>query len=276
MSWIRYGDDLIVGTADSILTVEQIPNIVVPGKRIQQIQIPGRDGLLLVDEGTYDNIIKKYNVYLNKDKAPYAETTIQAASVALEQFFLLKGYQKLQDGYTMNLVSSAYWMAELKSNISIVNIFQRFGRCTLEFNCKPGIYSEAIYSFARNSLVGAKIPCCGSIKGTPIIEFINPNGQVSISINDTVAGTYILNVVFPTEIDKATLDTERMMFTAYSSSLDVNLNLFPYINITHFGFPPLIGQQLMPYQFGDWEIVSASIDGTLDSIIINPKWRSLM
>ncbi len=289
MSLLKYGGiTLCDGVKSGILNVELIPDIVVPGRRRQQIQIPGRNGDVILYDGAYNNVVRKYNVYISKNFAETDMTFLETVRGALEKIVSLQGYNILLDAYSddSQYYPDNFYYAELLSDFSIVNTFMKFGRCTLTFNCKPFSYrrQEAMYYLAEYNWKDYRIEKEGNVYSAPLIEFETPSNSIHITILDSAAGTYKLSIYNMPEMTKAVLDCEKMTFIG-TDFLGTQYNLFQYLEWEYYNIQatdnldfkalPNYGVQL-PLFYGNWKITVDSTSGDLHSIAILPRWRNLI
>lgn len=115
-------------TMDFHMRVERYPRQAVPGRKMQTFSIAGRNGDLHALEGAWENYIQPYEVYFHGDTpSPELAHGVKA--------WLMSGggYQKLQDTYD----PTHYRMALFKGPMDIENILNRYGRCTIQFDCAP-------------------------------------------------------------------------------------------------------------------------------------------
>lgn len=291
MSLLKYGGiTLCDGVKSGILNVELIPDIIVPGRRRQQIQIPGRDGDLVFYDGAYNNVIRRYNVYFSKNYASSDATLLEAIRSVLEKVLNLRGYNILADAYTTKdsgRNDNYYYYAELLSDISIVNTFMRYGRCVLEFNCKPFAYLSDMFRFALvkdNWSEKQDIKKEGNAYSCPVFTFYNPSGTFFVNILDSVAGRYDLAIYNMPAMKTATLDCEKLTFTGEDEN-GQTINLFQYLEWSYYPFKvtdsldiiPLTdyGVQL-PRFYGDWKVSVTNSTGSLSMITIEPRWRNII
>lgn len=99
-----------------------------PEKRFEEIEIPGRNGKLIIDEGqTYNNIEVSYDCFIYPKFDKYFSE--------LKSFLLSRnGYFRLEDTYHLNEYRLATFLSSIEpdmaQNLSV-------GSFTLTFNCKP-------------------------------------------------------------------------------------------------------------------------------------------
>lgn len=118
----RYSDDLRV-------VVERYPDYPVPSRNVEIVSVPGRNGDLHFDGGNYENYTQRYDVYLSAARFGLPEIASAAAAWLLSP----AGYQRLEDSYNPDVYRMAYFAGPM----DVANVFNKFGRTTLEFACKP-------------------------------------------------------------------------------------------------------------------------------------------
>lgn len=109
--------------------VERFPALPRPARKITRVSVPGRSGDLLFDEGVFENYPQPYDVYLSAEKPRLPRPARAFAAWLLAP----GGYQRLEDSYEPDV----YRMAAYTGPMDLENILNRFGRATIEFDCKP-------------------------------------------------------------------------------------------------------------------------------------------
>ena len=115
-------------TTDFHVRVERYPRQIVPGRKMQTFSIAGRNGDLHSLEHAWENYIQPYEVYFHSN-----ESSPELAHAIAAWLMCGGGYQKLQDTYD----PGHYRMALFKGPMDIENIMNRYGRCTIQFDCAP-------------------------------------------------------------------------------------------------------------------------------------------
>lgn len=113
---------------DVHVIVERCPDVIVPSRKHEKISITGRSGDLLVEQDAYENVLQRYEIYVSAE-APRLATI----SHTVVEWLMVKGYQRLEDSYWLD----TFRMASYTGGTEIANILNRFGRATIEFDCKP-------------------------------------------------------------------------------------------------------------------------------------------
>ena len=155
-----------------------------PKRAVEKIAIPGRNGLLAMDQGRYENIIVKYPAFaFGKSREEFQEKR-DAFRNALAS---LTGYQRLEDTYRPN----EYRMALYSEGFEVeAGAYGRSGKFELAFECKPQRYlksGEELQTIAS----GKKLINTTLQEAEPLIEAegygtITLNDQEIELVNDTV------------------------------------------------------------------------------------------
>lgn len=116
-------------SSDLAVVVEYYPDYPAPARKQERVSVPGRNGDLLFAQAAYDNYTQIYDVYLSAERPRLPRVAAAVADWLLSP----SGYQRLEDTY----MPEVYRMAAFAGPLDITNIFNRFGRAKLEFDCKP-------------------------------------------------------------------------------------------------------------------------------------------
>lgn len=111
------------------VVVERYPAQPGPSRRIDTIQVPGRNGDLVIDQGAWDNYGQDYEVYFRAG----AGRTPEAARIVRAWLMRPQGYQRLEDSYDPDFYRMAYYQGPA----DIENAANLFGRMTITYTCKP-------------------------------------------------------------------------------------------------------------------------------------------
>jgi phage-related protein len=122
-------------STDYRIQVEKYPNQPGPSRRYDVIQVPGRNGDLLIDQGAYDNVLQNYEIFFG-----FRGGNTPVLARAIRDWLLRPiGYQRLEDSYDPDFYRLAYYSGP----VEIENIMNMFGRCTLAFSCKPQRWAKS-------------------------------------------------------------------------------------------------------------------------------------
>lgn len=175
------------------ILVETPPDYAFPSRDANFTHVPGRDGDVLVDNGSYNNVTRTYNLAIGDEDIDYARLAYELS----DWLHSANGYAKLTDSYD----PEHYCMAAFVDEGSIVNILQHAGRISVSFNCKPQRYlisgddkitlSTSGSSIFNPTMFGSKplIKITGS--GTFSNDFVMLNSDQIININGTTGPIYV-------------------------------------------------------------------------------------
>ncbi len=130
------------------IQVEHPPEYQAPAKDYEIIHIPGRNGDLVVDNGSYQNVNRSYQIAIGDERKDFTDM----ANMVAEWLHSASGYARLEDSYEPEY----YRMAVFQQEISIENILQHAGRVTVDFNCKPQRFlksGEAPIRLTKNTVL---------------------------------------------------------------------------------------------------------------------------
>lgn len=192
---------------DVRVIVEKYPQRTIPQKKISTITIPGRNGDLLQDEDAYINYTQDYDVYLSAERSRLPAVAHAAANWLCGP----SGYQRLEDDYDHGVFRLAYFSGPAE----IENIFNRFGRATLNFVCKP-------QSFLKSGFFPLSFLSPGTIHNTtvfPALPLITIYGSGSANLQ---IGIY--RVVISDIDEYLILDCDTQ--NAYKGTQNKNITIF--------------------------------------------------
>ncbi len=229
-------------TSDSLnCIVERYPIYTVPRRKQSAISVPGRNGDLLLQQQAYSNYIQAYDVYLS---GPRNGSKMPEVAQAVAAWLNVGGYRKLVDDYT----PGSYRMAFFQGPLELENIFNLFGRATVEFNCKPQRFLDSGDTAQTVSASGGKITNPTAYNAKPLIT-VYGSGAAILQV-----GEYVCTLA---AIDGSiTLDSDTE--NAYKGVANLNSQ------VTIPEFPELVP--------GDNEITWT---GDITSVEIIPRWWTL-
>lgn len=118
-----------ISSKDLGIEVETFPKYEIPEKEVTKYEIPGRNGEIVIDHGTFKNVNVEYDISVLVKDGDYNSRLHAIAS----WLYSPSGYARLEDSYD----SECYRMARISSNTSFENLFNQAGKATLTFDCKP-------------------------------------------------------------------------------------------------------------------------------------------
>lgn len=98
-----------------------------PNRRVETVHVRGRNGDLLIDEGTFDNIIVSYDIAVVQD--------FEVNARAIAQWLLADGgYHDLWDTYNDDLMRRATYFNAIDFDVESL---RKQGKATINFYAKP-------------------------------------------------------------------------------------------------------------------------------------------
>lgn len=216
--------------------VEHYPERIIPKRQYTAVSVPGRNGELYFDAGAFESYQQPYDIYISAERQKLPPMARKVA-----EWLSVPGYSVLEDSYEYGVFRKAFFVGPL----DVENIMNRFGRATINFQCKPQRFLKE-GEFSKTYTDG--------------VELINPTGFEAlplIVINGSGAGTITINgeTVQLSNVDGLTLDSETQ--NAYAGLQNRNN--------TMIGKFPVLGA-------GSTEI---SFSGGITSVQIKPRWWTL-
>ncbi|MBK0348235.1 phage tail family protein [Aerococcaceae bacterium zg-ZJ1578] len=150
------------------------------GRDIERVQVPGRDGDLLLSNNRLKSVEKSFPCKL------IVKDNLTMAGEKISQWLLVDGYKDLELSWDANYLYKAAFI----ETFAIEEILRQFGEVKLNFLVYP-------VKFLKTSLVsksvrnGEVITNSGNVKAKPIIKLIG-NGECVLTINNRK--TKVINV----------------------------------------------------------------------------------
>ncbi len=181
------------------------------GKRIETIQIPGRNGTLGISDGTFENITLTYEMYLNSEIKP----NISGLRGALGS---ISGYARLEDSFDPDIFMKARYTEPFTVKLSD----RKNATMDITFDCDPRRFFKSGEK-VRTFTAAGQIKNPTLYKALPLIRAYG-TGTLTISgvsVTVTTASEY-------TDIDSEIQE-------AYKGATSCNTN----ITLTNGEFPSL-------------------------------------
>lgn len=222
------------------------PNHTIPERDYETIHIPGRNGDLVIDKGSFKNVSRQYVVSLyNKNK----DFTALSAVLA-EWLHSSSGYARLEDTYEPDYYRKAIYQKATE----ITNLYEIAAYATIEFSCKPQRFLKSGENSIRASGGSLNITNPTTFSSSPIIKaYGNTGGQ--ISVNGQIIELLAID-------GNAVIDCEMMETYRDYNGEAVNWN--SYIKLRSNEFP-----KLNP---GSNTII---FSGGISSLEVTPRWWTI-
>lgn len=243
-----------ISSKDIGIEVETYPRYEIPEKNVTTYEIPGRNGNIVVDNGTFKNAITSYDVSFLAEDGEYNSQIHKIAA----WLYSPSGYAILEDSYDIE----HYRMARISSSTDFENLFNKAGKATLEFDCKPQRFlkngdKSRIIKTKINAVISTKLHNPTLFNSNPIIKIYNQSktdttkrisyfkiGDTTINFSDLIQNTTelsydLINIVIDFETHNAyyynSNDEESKKYAlsayAYSKLFDKCINLVPGDNL---------------------------------------------
>ena len=187
---IVYGGE---SSTDYGIVVSEAPAFDKAKKKIQTFTVPGRNGAVIFNEGSYEDTTRNYKVWVAKDREESLPEIVDAMSSWL---YSKSGYVRLEDSFEPDVFRLAYYVGGQE----VTNRMLQFGETTLPFICR----AERFFKDAEQEQTvsnGDKIYNPTRYESKPLIH-IEGSGSVSISIQGVTMTATISDYI--------NIDSDRM------------------------------------------------------------------
>lgn len=234
--------------------ITKAPQHEIPVRDASTVEIPCRDGDVLLDNGRWKNVEFEREIsflpYLSELSAKHL------ARAVIEWLTLNRGYQKYKDTYNPGYFTEAY----ISNTDDIVRELPTLLTTKIKFNRKPWWYSELgqrTIDFEVNKSVSLHNPEQYESLPTIIITNTNVSDGTTAIAKININGES-LHLKCAAKYDYAVLDGETMQYIAHKSDGTTN-----FVDDT---IPPKL-------KVGDNQMVVTTYKNALLSI--KPNWRRL-
>ena len=160
-------------SADFGLIVEYYPESVHAARRGELISIPGRNGVIIREDGAYDTYSQTFQIWfrntLNRD-------TFQTARDVAEWLLGASGFCRLEDTYE----PEHFRLARFVGPLNVETVLKNHGRATLEFDVQPQRYlksGETPLTFQGGSVSTITNPT--QFEARPLLKFTDTTSSPS-------------------------------------------------------------------------------------------------
>jgi phage-related protein len=201
-----------ISSAEFGCTIERRPNHTRGSRRGELIEIPGRNGVIVLEDGSYSTYVQQYVVAFEEgDTIPPYKRAEQVAAWLLGSH----GFCRLEDDFEPDV----YRMARYAGPLNIEQVASEYGRCVIEFECQPQRYLKigemqlkytdtSLSAFTGNSVMAygvpdniTKIKVVSSVENTRL-TLRNPDTSESITVTPVLddgewSGHYVSEIEKP-------------------------------------------------------------------------------
>ena len=154
-------------SADFGLIVEYFPESVHAARRGELIPIPGRNGVIVREDGAFDTYTQQYQVWFRNTMG---RDTYQKARDVAEWLLSASGFCRLEDTYQ----PEHFRLARFVGPLNVETVLRNHGRATLEFDVQPQRYlksGETPLTFSGGSSATIMNPT--QFEARPLLKFSN-------------------------------------------------------------------------------------------------------
>lgn len=214
-----------ISTESLGLIVQFFPTYHFPEKEYETVHIPGRNGDLVINKGSYKNVERTYSL-----AKVYSGTSgfIASSNSIASWLHSADGYARLEDTYEPDY----YRMAMYKSDGDLNNFYDTATVIDVTFECKPQRWLKSGEN-EYNTDWFSENPNPTNYDALPIFIFeTEPNTETVITVNDT---TMRLVSLSSTQSIKVVIDCENAEChsfdntTLYNSKLTLSSGKFPVL-----------------------------------------------
>lgn len=227
-------------STDYGMVVRSCPAFDKPTKRTDVFTVPGRNGSILFQDGSFEDVTRSYSVWI-AETTGYLTDKVNAFTAWL---YSKSGYTRLEDNFEPDIYRLAYYSG---SN-DISNELTQYGETTLTFTCRP----ERFLKSGEEPIAvtnGDTLTNITKFASKPLIH-IEATGTVNVTINGVT--------ITATVTDYINIDCEKM--NAYRLAAE-NMN----DKITG-AFPVIVPGT---------NAIGISVTGTLNAVTITPRYYTI-
>jgi phage-related protein len=177
VSFFEYGGMSTAAIPGLLVEAKNIYGL--PERDIEKIHVPGRNGDVLIDYGSYQNVTVTYQCAVTKyESLPALDRLLTVGPQPAWSFTSWRGYQLLRDGWAeherLAVVFTQIPMEEIIAN--------RLLRFAVAFDCKPQKYYNRAAVVQRSGAGAVTINRpTGAVAAAPRIEIIG-SGTVTLNL----------------------------------------------------------------------------------------------
>lgn len=191
---IVYGGET---SSDYGIVVGEVPSFDKPKRRSTVFNIQGRNGSILFQDGSFDDVTRSYSVWVDEKQ----NNLVDKVNAFTGWLYSKTGYQRLEDSFEPDVFRLAYY----NGGQNVSNELMIYGETTISFVCRPE-------RFLKSGEKAIQVQNGGSIfnptkfEAKPLIH-IEGTGSVTVSINGTSIVATITDYI---NIDCDRLDAYRL------------------------------------------------------------------
>lgn len=233
-------------SSDYGINVEHPVNHVIPSRDYENIHIPGRNGDLHIDRGSFHNVEREYEIVSGDEKTDYQTVSAKISEWlhSVYEHSWSSSYQRLEDTYEPDYFRMAMFVDE----VEIDNILYHAGRAKIKFNCKPQRFLKSGETIITKTTPRGSINNPTKFDAAPILK-VYGYGTLGVGTNT------IQILEYPTSIPYVEIDCDIM--DAYYDATNLN----EYVVLTNNVYPTIHPG-----------LCNIALDGNITKVEIKPRW----
>lgn len=120
------------------LVVEYFPESVHAARRGELTPIPGRNGVIVREDGSFDSYVQTYQIWFRKTNENPRGTYANARAVA-DWLLNAREFQRLEDSYEPGF----FRLARYSGSLNVETVLRNHGRATIQFDVQPQRYLKS-------------------------------------------------------------------------------------------------------------------------------------
>ena len=242
------------------LIVEKLPPSVHASRRGDLISIPGRNGVIVREDGSYETYQQEYQISFSQtvqNRDPY-----QAARDIAVWLLGASGFCRLEDGFE----PEHFRLARYSGEFNVDTVLMEYGKATLTFDVQPQRYLKSgetpiRYEGVSGLPFGILNPT--QFESRPLLKFVDttevpPIVQQTLS---TVENTYIA------------ADGSVVNVTWGSGLLQHNVSIVP-VSVADFDYAYVSCRRYAFYDANGDAIVVSDLAGYSAKKVVVPRWAA--
>lgn len=233
------------------------PQAIHPARRGETFPIPGRNGVIVREDGSYDTYTQTYDVLLDT-KSMRVDVYQRARDVAA---WLLgsRGFCRLEDSFEPDY----FRLARCAEALSIEKRLARFGRTKINFDCQPQRYLKSGETSYKFSAVNARL----GIAVKPI-----PNGVKSVRLDSY--GTSLISATSASLMVYDSNDESDYTLAEMETDSENTKHLFGTVNVGEYDAilvdAPMLVTSHLTYIYADGPTEEIAVSSGISFALNNP------
>lgn len=241
-----------ISSKDVGVVVEHYPGIILPKRKVEVIQVPGRNGDIVIEQEAFENYEQSYQVFLDEKNYGGLESAMPKIANWLMGSY---GYKKLEDSYFPEF----YRMAYVANGAQFSSWFNIYGEGTLTFNCAPQkFYKSGEREIEINS---------GDTLHNPSGFWAEPIITIAFSGQTTATLTFTTNGV-----------AKNVIFTSGSEPFTAIVDVHDHTVVDGYNNEHIAGTNFLLGLYESMKLGSDTIitwEGNITSLKIKPRWWTI-